>query len=55
LKESKDERVICKCGQDMIRYPEAFLCLKCDSCEVALLSKKYYNAMLEKLKIKTDK
>ena len=38
-----EEKMICMCGLEMFRYPNYYLCPKCDADEIRTLAIKYYN------------
>jgi len=44
-----DKVEVChNCGMDMVKYPEGYLCLKCDIDEIMVLAKKYTEMMIKK-------
>jgi len=46
------EVVRCSCGCDMYKYPEAYLCPKCDSMEIAKLAMSYLRENMKRVEQK---
>jgi hypothetical protein len=44
----EDKKVLCSCGREMFRFPEAYLCQMCDASEIATLAQMYVKKVLER-------